>query len=255
MNITYVLVIFREIIEIILFINIANLNLKHISNLRQLNFISVGLSIITSVILLWIFNNYLNFDSNVQEIVNLCVLIIGFLCISYNACFSSNPKKHLANLNTKESFAIILTLFSIIFRECLEIMIFSYGVWTANKLSLLDLVTQFSAGLIAALSVGFIAKKGILLTFGKNMKSFFEITRLAMLLIAGSFLVKILNIVLEMSAEFDFANTAWLEKFESLAANSLNIFDFKFSQLDLIVYFLTICFFGIKYLPKSQLPK
>ncbi|MFO1130311.1 MAG: hypothetical protein U1E31_02940 [Rickettsiales bacterium] len=191
---SYALMIFREVLEIGLLLNIANINLNHIKNIKKLNIIALILAIFFSIaaVILMQFTNYF-LDESMQEIFDISILSLGVLCIIYNV--TTNSKYNFKNTTVQNPIMIVLLLFSIIFREIMEILIFSYSFFSIN-LNTYFILLNFLIGSIPAILLSFFIAKGLKTNiYNKKIKLLFKITNFIMLIIASSFIVKIFNLL------------------------------------------------------------
>lgn len=234
---SYAFVIFREMLEIILLLNLANINLAHVPNIKKINYIAILASMLFAIfciVVLQITSD--NIDIMFQEYVNIVVLLIGALCIIYNVIFAA--RQSFAKLkNSTNKYAIIFMLFSIIFREILEIIIFSYGFFSIKNIDYFSFVLSFMIGVLPAIGIGFIINKAVNQSLHKSkIKLLFQVTNFIMLLIASSFIIKII---------------ALLPNIMEISFNIVNI-DLIIYTLVILSTYLFIYFQNLRYIKKQH---
>lgn len=207
----YAFLIFREVLEIGLLLNLANFNLTNIKNIKQLNVIALFLALLLGSVVAFIMqfsNQYIH--ESFQEIFDIIILSFSAFCIIYNIIITTryNFKKIQS---TTSSFMIVMLLFSIIFREIIEILIFSYSYFGSKVTNNYLIAFNFAAGSLPAIIISFIFAYSIKNKIHHSKISIlFKITNFIMLIIASSFINKAL-ILLSTFFSFDDINLDYLE--------------------------------------------
>lgn len=243
-------IIFREILEITLILGLVLAATPDVKNRLTWIVSGIVLGIIGSTIIA-VFTSVIaqSFEGVGQDYFNAGLVSTVTIFLVWTVIWmESNGKKlslRLKNHN-KESSSIVLMLIitATIFREGAEIVLFTYGAYTASSISLVALFLGTGLGILAGLSFGMAIYFGIF-SFGPKLA--FKICTILLSLVAAGMAtqtVKLLNSSGLISLLSDpLWNSSNFIRENSLLGEMLNVlvgYNSQPTPLQLIVYISTL---------------
>ena len=196
-------IFFREILEIAIVLGIINASTTHVKN--RLIYITIGVTIaIFLSICLAIYSSYIfNKFEYAQEILNASFLLVAtFMLICTIVWMKQNSKNVIKNieshslktLNSKwPMISLCILTTSIVLRESIEIVLFSYSVIMTSNESAINLVFGAIIGSVSAIIVGFLIQIGIL---ALKSRYIFKVTSILLSLIAAGIAAQAANFLM-----------------------------------------------------------
>ena len=186
--------VFRELLEIILFIGLLIGGTRNIIDSRKYICLGVIIGIIGSIIMSLLLNQILkSFSGLGDEYMQILASIFTVLFIywtivvisQYNHGLSSKVKSISKKVEVGETgkISLTLTIALIIFREGAEIIIFLYSVIQAQLIPIHSYISGITLGFTAALLLGFIFYRGLVKI---SLKYVFKITAILLAFMAAS---------------------------------------------------------------------
>lgn len=198
------IVSWRESIEAALLVGILMVYLKKVGHQRQYLFIYIGvlLGILSSLLfgLLSTKMGYL-FEGQGDEIFSAAILLLAVAVLTYMVVWMSDQAKDFKGklqqqvdsvLEQKKLWALTFVAFSGVFREGIETVLFLWGIFFQDQAadSLYLSLASGLAGIILAVLMAWFFFRG----FGHlDMRRFFQISGLLLLLMSGGMLVSFIG--------------------------------------------------------------
>lgn len=215
------IVVFREFLEIALLMSVVFAATKYVPNRNFYATLGIIAGIVGSCILAFFTNSIVEaFQGVGQEIFTIILLSVTILLISWTICWmAANPRRlptAIKSASTKVAMGrgsryILTSLIATnIFREGFEIVLFSYGVLTVNKLTPLEVFIGFGAGGLLGIITALLIYKGLLNVAGKYV---FKVSTFMLVLITASLASEVANLLSAIGVVDILAEPMWDSSF------------------------------------------
>ena len=247
------IIIFRETLEIALLLGIISAATQGTKN--RFTYINLGIVLgVLGTLIISVFANKIfeSFDGYGQELFTAIILLIAAAMIIWTIIWIKNAhhktitklKNHSQITNNSSLISLTIITATAIFREGLEIALFSYSIFASTNENILSLISFGLLGFISAALLGWLMYKGIIQFTGKYL---FKITSIMLALIAAGMTAQAANLLasgqLILSYQDPVWDSAWLISQSSFLGKILNIligYIDNPTRLELGSYFVTL---------------